>query len=86
VAGELVAQGVLPGAPVAISLPRGPDQVVAALGILMAGGCYVPIGLRQPASRRAKIQRTAGIAHALCSQAHPPEREADDGVQYLEIE
>ncbi|GGJ87049.1 non-ribosomal peptide synthetase [Pseudomonas matsuisoli] len=86
VAGHLVAQGVEAGTPVAVSLPRGVDQVVAVLGVLAAGGCYVPVGLRQPSSRRAKIHRTAGIELALCGREQWPELADDDGVRLIDLE
>ncbi|MGH3870231.1 MAG: amino acid adenylation domain-containing protein [Pseudonocardiaceae bacterium] len=60
VAGALRAHGVAPGDPVGVTLPKGPDQVVAVLGVLAAGGVYVPVGVDQPALRRERILRTAG--------------------------
>jgi mycobactin phenyloxazoline synthetase len=51
VAGALRAHGVQPGDPVGVTLPKGPDQVVAVLGVLAAGGVYVPVGVDQPALR-----------------------------------
>ncbi|WP_157515788.1 condensation domain-containing protein, partial [Grimontia marina] len=44
----LTEHGVQPGEPVAVTLPRGHNQVIAVLGILAAGGCYVPVGTHQP--------------------------------------
>ncbi|WP_235499698.1 AMP-binding protein, partial [Frateuria sp. Soil773] len=73
VASLLQAHGVQPGDPVALSLPRGSDAVVAVLGILAAGACYVPIALAQPAARRQRIQRTAGIRHVLTDAEHAPQ-------------
>ncbi|WP_459549284.1 non-ribosomal peptide synthetase [Nocardia sp. X0981] len=65
VAGALRAAGVRPGATVAVQLPKGPDQIVAVLGVLAAGGAYVPIGFDQPAGRRAEILRTGEVTVAL---------------------
>lgn len=65
VAGALRAAGVTPGATVAVQLPKGPDQIVAVLGVLAAGGAYVPIGFDQPAGRRAEILRTGDVTVAL---------------------
>jgi len=70
IAALLQARGVQPGDPVALSLPRGSDAVVAVLGILAAGACYVPIGLAQPSARRQRIQHTAGIRHVLTDAEH----------------
>jgi yersiniabactin nonribosomal peptide synthetase len=60
-AAALVAAGLAPGATVAVTLPKGPDQVVAALGVLYAGGTYVPVGVDQPPGRRNRIYTAAGV-------------------------
>ncbi|MFD5176358.1 amino acid adenylation domain-containing protein [Nocardia sp. NPDC058379] len=65
VAGALREAGVAPGDSVAVQLPKGPDQVVAVLGVLAAGAVYVPIGFDQPAARRAEILRTADAVAVL---------------------
>ncbi len=65
VASALRAQGVQPGDPVGVTLPKGPDQAVAVLGVLAAGGIYVPVGVDQPALRREQILRTAGARVVL---------------------
>ncbi len=65
VAGALRAHGVRPGDAVAVQLPKGRDQVLAVLGVLAAGGTYVPIGFDQPDARCAKIFQTADTVAAL---------------------
>nr|QIE08726.1 non-ribosomal peptide synthetase [Nocardia sp.] len=65
VAGALRGAGVAPGDSVAVQLPKGPDQVVAVLGVLAAGAVYVPIGFDQPAARRAEILATADAVAVL---------------------
>ncbi|WP_227998340.1 non-ribosomal peptide synthetase [Nocardia australiensis] len=65
IAGALRGAGVLPGDSVAVQLPKGPDQIVATLGVLAAGAVYVPIGFDQPAARRAEILRTGTVVAAL---------------------
>ncbi|TCJ94175.1 mycobactin phenyloxazoline synthetase [Nocardia alba] len=65
VAGALREAGVTPGDSVAVQLPKGPDQIVAVLGVLAAGAVYVPIGFDQPAARRAEILGTAGALAVL---------------------
>jgi len=64
-AGALVTAGVRRGDPVAITLPKGPDQVAAALGVLAAGAAYVPVGVEQPALRRERIYRDAGVTAVI---------------------
>ncbi|MFE3761197.1 amino acid adenylation domain-containing protein [Streptomyces sp. NPDC059104] len=55
VAGALAARGVGPGSPVVVTAPKGAEQIAAVLGILAAGGTYVPVGIDQPAERRDRI-------------------------------
>jgi amino acid adenylation domain-containing protein len=65
VAARLEADGVRPGDPVAVSMAKGPDQIVAVLGVLAAGGAYVPVGVDQPELRRDEICARAGVAAIL---------------------
>ncbi|MFE5633886.1 amino acid adenylation domain-containing protein [Streptomyces sp. NPDC056543] len=60
VAGALRRHGVGPGSYVAVVAPKGPQQIAAVLGVLAAGGAYVPIGVDQPAERRARILELSG--------------------------
>ncbi|MET0702623.1 MAG: amino acid adenylation domain-containing protein, partial [Mycobacterium sp.] len=54
-AAALSGRGVTVETPVAISLPRGPDYVVAMLAVLKAGGIIVPLDPAMPAERIADI-------------------------------
>lgn len=65
VAGALTARGVRAGEAVSIQLPKGPEQVVAVLGVLAAGAAYVPVGYNQPPARRDRILRIGEVALAL---------------------
>jgi yersiniabactin nonribosomal peptide synthetase len=60
VAGWLRGAGLGVGESVVVTLPRGPGQVVAVLGVLAAGGVYVPVGVEQPVARRERIAVGAG--------------------------
>ncbi|MCP3368588.1 non-ribosomal peptide synthetase [Bradyrhizobium cajani] len=68
VAGYLAAQGVRPGDRVAITHAKGPDQVIAVLGVLAAGGCYVPSGIDLPMARREIVYRSAGVRLVLTDE------------------
>ncbi len=50
-AAHLRKLGVKPEVPVALYLDRSLEMVVAILGVLKAGGCYVPIDLAYPKDR-----------------------------------
>ncbi|GEM30354.1 hypothetical protein NN3_13610 [Nocardia neocaledoniensis NBRC 108232] len=79
VAGALREAGVAPGDSVAVQLPKGPDQVLAVLGVLAAGAVYVPIGFDQPAARRAEILRIAdAVAVLTVGGAEIPDTRAID--------
>ena len=61
----LAARGVQSGDAVAVTVPKGAAQVAAVLGVLAAGGVYVPVGVDQPPERRDRIYRNAGAVVAL---------------------
>ncbi|QWF84793.1 non-ribosomal peptide synthetase [Amycolatopsis sp. CA-230715] len=82
-AGRLAARGVGRGAVVAISLPKGAEQIVAVLAILRTGAAYVPVGVGQPAMRRDRILRAAGARFVVGT--HP----ADDlppGIETVPVD
>ncbi|WP_282798399.1 AMP-binding protein, partial [Streptomyces sp. CC224B] len=47
----LIAQGIGPEQPVGVAMPRCPEQVAIALGIMKAGAAYLPLDLEYPADR-----------------------------------
>ncbi|WP_025854595.1 non-ribosomal peptide synthetase [Pseudomonas sp. CHM02] len=51
--------------PVAILMPKGLDQVVAAYGVLLAGAAYLPLDNNAPAARRDRVLRSAKVRHVL---------------------
>lgn len=80
---------VSPGDTVGVSLPKGPDQIAAVLGVLAAGAAYVPIGVDQPEARAERIRRIAGLRHVLTEAqgaAEPlaePVRVDEESVAYV---
>ncbi|SFP31186.1 amino acid adenylation domain-containing protein [Actinomadura madurae] len=69
IAAALHAAGLRPGGTAAVTLPKGPDQAVAVLGVLAAGGVYVPVGVEQPGARRAAVHASGGIGWVLTDDA-----------------
>jgi amino acid adenylation domain-containing protein len=68
VATSLVAAGVTRGELTAVMAPRGPRQIIGALGVMMAGAAYVPISRQQPTARVTAILSSPRIGHLLTSE------------------
>ncbi|MFQ1700069.1 amino acid adenylation domain-containing protein [Loktanella agnita] len=74
VAQALLARGIAREDRIAICLPRGPAAIAACLGVLRAGGAFVPLDPGHPADRRAHIITDCGAA--LVIGEGPAERPA----------
>ena len=70
VASALLDAGVGSGEPVAVCLPRSWEAVTAFLGILRAGGAYVPVSPTHPARRQQKIIELVGARIVLTGPDH----------------
>jgi len=70
VAHLLKAQGVGPGTKVAVYFNRSLEMVVALLGILKAGGTYVPLEPTYPPKRVEWILSSLDIEHILTQHRH----------------
>ncbi|MBV8663848.1 MAG: amino acid adenylation domain-containing protein, partial [Hyphomicrobiales bacterium] len=68
VAAELRGKRVERGELVAVSLPKGWEQVVAVLGVLYAGAAYVPIDPELPEERR-NLLLTGSAARVILTRA-----------------
>ncbi|MCG8565593.1 MAG: AMP-binding protein, partial [Desulfobacterales bacterium] len=78
----LKSAGVDHGDTIAVSLPRGPLQISAVLGVLAVGCAYVPVAPDQPRTRRDRILQKADITFVLTDG----KRSAEDwpqGIQAL---
>ncbi|MGH3961567.1 amino acid adenylation domain-containing protein [Mycobacterium sp.] len=65
VAAALRGLGVGAGDTVAVMGPKCAKQIPAVLGILAAGGVYLPIGADQPSDRAARVLHTGAASAAL---------------------
>ncbi|MFI6044559.1 amino acid adenylation domain-containing protein [Nocardia sp. NPDC051321] len=84
VAGALVRRGIGRGSYVAVIAPKGAEQIAAVLGVLAAGAAYVPIGVDQPADRRARILELSGVRVILDGSGLA--ESAADGIEVLTID
>ncbi|NOK22422.1 amino acid adenylation domain-containing protein, partial [Corallococcus carmarthensis] len=57
---------------IGVCLHRSVELVVGLLGILKAGGCYVPLDPSYPAQRLAFLVKDSGVAAVLTQQALTP--------------
>ncbi|HEX8272116.1 MAG TPA: amino acid adenylation domain-containing protein, partial [Longimicrobiaceae bacterium] len=69
VARRLRALGVGPEVPVAICMDASPDAAAAALGVMRAGGCYVPVDPSYPAERVRLVLEDAAVPVLLTRAA-----------------
>lgn len=61
--------GVAPESRVGIFMPDSPEMVTAILGVLKAGGTYVPLDIQNPKDRLRAIINSAGCTVVLTLQA-----------------
>jgi amino acid adenylation domain-containing protein len=79
-ANALIRKGVAIEAPVCLCLPRSIDLIVAIVGILKAGACYVPLNPDDPPARmRHMIEDSGGrvILSGLGAELRLPECRAE---------
>jgi amino acid adenylation domain-containing protein len=76
-------RGVGADTPVAVALPRGPALIAALLGVLKAGGAYLPIDAGSPAPRAAAMITTAGAGVALVTADTAAAMPRLDGVDVV---
>ncbi|HZI12920.1 MAG TPA: amino acid adenylation domain-containing protein, partial [Myxococcus sp.] len=69
---HLLCLGLRPEARVGLCVERGPDLVIGMLGILKAGGVYVPLDPSWPRQRLAFMLEDSGVAMVLTQQPLRP--------------
>ncbi|WP_404359365.1 amino acid adenylation domain-containing protein [Methylotuvimicrobium sp. KM1] len=79
-----LAARIEPGARVALALDRGIDAVIAILSVLHCGACYIPLDIKNPASRLRFIVNDAGV-HGIIGKGSCPDW-LDTPTLWLDIE
>ncbi|WP_406293634.1 amino acid adenylation domain-containing protein [Embleya sp. NBC_00888] len=82
-AAALRRRDVGPETVVAVAMPRSVDLVVALLGVVKAGGAYLPIDPTTPAERIASVAGDASVRLLLADAATARARSADLDVPAL---
>lgn len=72
--------------PIAITLPRGYEQITAALGILMSGNLYIPVSLNQPKDRRKLIHEKTGVKYVITNNAWKDQIEWPDQTEIFNFD
>lgn len=85
-ANYLKKQGVIEGELVGVCIPRSVELLVAIVGILKAGGTYVPIDPSYPSERIEYILEDAQVKRVLKTSEVATERISTAGVEYLIID
>ena len=66
---HLREQGVAPETLVALCLDRSPEMIIALLGVLKAGGAYLPLDPTHPEGRLRFMVTDAGVKHLITTEA-----------------
>jgi len=80
----LVERGVKPAEVVAVVMPRGWQQLAAVLGIMIAGGAYLPVDAELPKARRDQLFEQSGASTAV-TLGGLEGLELPQGVQAVEL-
>lgn len=84
-ADRLVTGGVRPNQLVGVVMEKGWQQIAAVLGILIAGGAYLPVDPALPAKRQNHLLRHGEAMWVLASAAVPDEVLEGTGAQVIEV-
>ncbi|WP_165371908.1 non-ribosomal peptide synthetase, partial [Streptomyces sp. L-9-10] len=82
----LIGEGVRPGQRVAVAMERGVEWLVALLGVVHAGGVYVPLDPKFPADRFAHMLADSGSVLMLAESSARAELSADDHARVVHID
>jgi non-ribosomal peptide synthetase component F len=85
VARRLAGLGVGPGAVVGVCVRRGPVMIAAVVGVLKAGGTYLPVERSHPAERAATMLGQAAVSIVLTT-SDTTRWAAPEGVTVIEID
>jgi pyochelin synthetase len=82
----LVRRDVEPNQLVAVVMEKGWEQIVAVLGILFAGGAYLPISPELPAERQRYLIERGKVKVVLTQSSVEPRLSVPTGVEVLAVD
>ncbi len=85
VAGRLRAGGAKPNQLVAVVMEKGWEQVVAAIGIMLAGAAYLPVDATLPAERMRALLAAGEVTLAVTQPASDAKIEWPPGIVRIEV-
>jgi amino acid adenylation domain-containing protein len=85
VARALRASGVRRDVPVGVSVPRSIESVIAVIGVLWAGGAYVPIDPAYPAERQKTMVDDAGLSALVVARGLGPVPEWAAALELVDV-
>lgn len=83
---ELLARGLNPNQFVGIVMEKGWEQIVAAMGILFAGGAYVPIDPEFPPERQRYLIENGNVKVVLTQSSVQHRVRVPDNVEILAVD
>ena len=72
-ANMLTIHGISENEYIAVSIPKGPWQIISVLAVLSVGCTYVPIDIEWPEERKKKICKNANIKNFITITTYSPE-------------
>lgn len=72
-ANMLTIHGISENEYIAVSIPKGPWQIISVLAVLSVGCTYVPIDIEWPEERKKKICKKANIKNFITITTYSPE-------------
>jgi amino acid adenylation domain-containing protein len=78
--------GVVPGELVGVVMSKGWEQVAAVLGVLAAGGAYLPVGAELPEERRRYLLEHGRARFALTQPRWAEDLAWPDGVEVIAVD
>lgn len=72
-ANMLTIHGISENEYIAVSIPKGPWQIISVLAVLSVGCTYVPIDIEWPEERKKKICKKANIKNYITITTYSPE-------------